>query len=383
MFRLTVRYALLMLWRERLRFLPAVLAVGFSALLVILQFAVLLGIMSLISVPLDCCRADLFVASRGALSLDLGYPIPEDWVSRLLLDPQVADVEPYLYSFEYCRNQTGGALACCVVGARLEETSLGAVTGLTPELRLRLMEPMTVVIDESELGRLGLTRGVGQTVDIGGKRVRVAGLLRGYKSIGGPYVFCSLPTARSVMSLFALPSNANRTSFLVARCRDPEQAARTARRLRDEYPGMEVFTRQEFSTRTRLHWIRETRTGMAMLFTSALGLLVGLVVTSQTLYAATVASLREYALLRAVGIPRWRIARLILAQAAAVGIAGVAVGLPLSLILGVLIDSTGGRVLLPIELLAIGVGVTLATACLSGLFSLRALRLFEPITLLR
>jgi putative ABC transport system permease protein len=383
MFRLTVRYALLMLWRERLRYLAAVLAVGFSALLVILQFGVLLGTISLISVPLDYCRADLFIASQGALSLDLGYPISEDWMSRLLLDPQVADVEPYFYSFEYCHHSRGGALVCCVVGTRLEEHAVGAVTGLTPELRGLLMEPMTVVIDESELQRLGLTHGVGETLEIGGKRVRVVGLLRDYKSIGGPFVFCSLPTARALLSFFTVAANANKTSFLVARCRQQGQAADTARRLKEQYPGMEVFTRQEFSARTRTHWVRETRTGLAMLFTSALALLVGLVITSQTLYAATVASLREYALLRAVGIPRRRIAHLILAQAVSVGVAGVAVGLPLSLGLGLLIDGTGGRVLLPAELLAAGVGVTLVTAGLSGLLALRALRLFEPITLLR
>ena len=45
-----------------------------------------------------------------------------------------------------------------------------------------------------------------------------------------------------------------------------------------------------------------------MAFTTLLGLLVGAAITSQSLFGATVASLREFAVLRAMGIPRWRMA---------------------------------------------------------------------------
>ena len=63
-------------------------------------------------------------------------------------------------------------------------------------------------------------------------------------------------------------------------------------------------------------------------FTALLSLLVGLAITSQTLYAATVASLREYAVLRALGIPRRRMAGLVMAQSLWVGLAGIALALP-------------------------------------------------------
>ena len=59
-----------------------------------------------------------------------------------------------------------------------------------------------------------------------------------------------------------------------------------------------------------------------------LGLLVGAVVTSQTLYAATAASLKEYAVLRALGIPRWRMALSVLGQSFWIGLAGVVIAVP-------------------------------------------------------
>ena len=49
--------------------------------------------------------------------------------------------------------------------------------------------------------------------------------------------------------------------------------------------------RDEFSARTRWHWLTATKSGIAVGGSAILGLLVGAVVTSQTLYAATAASL--------------------------------------------------------------------------------------------
>ena len=69
---------------------------------------------------------------------------------------------------------------------------------------------------------------------------------------------------------------------------------------------MATYTSEEFSRRTRLHWLTKTKAGIALGCAAVLGLLVGAVVTSQTLYAATVSCLREYAVLCALGISRWR-----------------------------------------------------------------------------
>jgi putative ABC transport system permease protein len=132
-----------------------------------------------------------------------------------------------------------------------------------------------------------------------------------------------------------------------------------------------------------MYWMRESKAGVALLFTSGLALLVGLVITSHTLYAATVASLREYALLRALGISLWRIGGLILAQSFWVGLGGVIVAAPLVYGMVHAIQAAGGRVILSPLLLGGTAGVTLVMALASGLYALRSLRLFEPVVLLR
>jgi putative ABC transport system permease protein len=146
---------------------------------------------------------------------------------------------------------------------------------------------------------------------------------------------------------------------------------------------MSVFTTQEFSTRSRVHWLTKTKAGIGMGFAALLGLLVGAVVTSQTLYAATAASLREYAVLRALGIPRWRMMLTVLAQSFWVGLAGLCIALPTVFFLAQGADALGAKVLLPLWLLGSAAAVTMTMALLSGLAALRSLRLAEPAALLR
>lgn len=372
-------YSLIILWRERRRFLPAVLAVAFSDLLITVQVGLLLGALAVLSLPIDHSRADVWAASRGVLSLELGYPIPEAWRARLASMREVVDTECYLYGFSYWRKPGGGSEVCCVIGSALHEGALGAVSDLTPAMRTLLTEPGAVVIDESEVERLGVS-GVGGVAEVAGSRVRVVGLVRGLKSVGPPFVFCSLRTAYLLEPLFR--DYPRHTMYLLARCRNPADAPAVAQRLA-RWPDLSAFTRDEFSTTTRKYWATSTKAGIGMGFTALLSLLVGMAITSQTLYAATVASLREYAVLRALGIPRWRMAGLVMAQSLWVGLGGIALALPMIFALAAGGAGSGAEVLVPPWLLGLGSALTLAMALLSGLAALRSLRLVEPITLLR
>src|SRR5262249_3519488 len=114
-----------------------------------------------------------------------------------------------------------------------------------------------------------------------------------------------------------------------------------------------------------------------------LGVIVGAAVTSQTLYAATAASLREYAVLEALGIPTWRMAGLIMAKSLWIGLFGLTLAVPvvaLSASLGYLL---GPRALVPPWLLLGTAALTLVMALISGLLALPSLRLAQPAQLLR
>jgi putative ABC transport system permease protein len=370
-------YSLATLWYERQRYLPGVLAVAFSALLIALQCGLLLGLFSITSIPIDHTTADVWMGAPQVLSVDLGEPIRESMLCRMGVQPEIERSEFYLQGFSYWSKPGGGRELCMVIGSRLSPDALGKVDALTPEQCGQLAEEGAVVVDESDLDRLGI-RGVGSVAEISNQQVHVVGLTKGLKSLAGPYVFCSITTARQRLRLAE-----DQTTYVLGRCRNKADAERVVQRLK-KYKNVSAFTQAEFSRRTQMHWLTKTKAGAALGYAAALGLLVGAVVTSQTLYAATVASLREYAVLRALGIPRWRMALMVVSQSFWIGIIGIMLAMPAVYGLSWLADHLMRvQINLPWWLQAGAAVVTLVMALLSGLFALRSLRLVEPAMLLR
>lgn len=372
-------YSLTTLWYERQRYLPGVLAVAFSALLIALQCGLLLGLFSITSIPIDHTQADVWMGASEVLSVDLGRPIPESTLARMGVQPEIERCEPYLQGFAFWSKPKGGSELCMVIGSRLSPDSLGKIKKLTPEQCGMLAEEGTVIIDESDLKRLGVK--VGMTAEISGQPVRVVSTTRGLPSLAGPYVLCSIPTARKRLPV----QQGQTTTYILGSCRNKQDAPKVVERLNRSYKDVSAFTQGDFSRRTQLHWLLKTKAGIALGYAAALGLLVGAVVTSQTLYAATVASLREFAVLRALGIPRWRIAVMVVSQSFWIGIIGIALALPAAYGLAWAADHMMGVriVSLPWWLLNSAAGVTLVMALGSGLFALRSLRQIEPAMLLR
>ena len=371
-------YALATIWYERTRFLPAILAVAFSAILIAVQTGLVIGLLSMISLPVDRSTAHVWVGYPGVRSVDLGRPIPDRWLARLAAQPEVVRAEPCQLGFSLWTRIGDKANAaapevCTVVGCRLDAGSIGAVEFLRndPALRERLTEPFTVAVDEAEIGRLNVS-GVGDVAEILGRRVKVVGLVRGYRSVGGPYVFCSVETARPLLKY----SNVEST-YLLASCKNAADAAGVARRLR-QYPQMSAYTSSDLSHRSRMHWLTTTKAGVTVGFTGLLGLLVGAVITSQTLYAATAASQREFATLRAMGIPRWRLQLGVMVQSFWVGFFGVLLAAPITFGLAWTANRLGTQVTLHPLVLAVAAGVTMLMALLAGLAALRSFQHVDP-----
>lgn len=372
-------YALATIWFERYRFFPAVLAVAFSAILIAAQTGLVIGLLSMTSLAIDKTRAEIWVSYPGVRSVDLGMPLPERWGSRLLAQPEIERIEPSTIGFSLWTRVSNNRAeppipeVCTIVGCRMDGESLGLIEDLRrqPDLVARLNEPFTVAVDQDELGRLGI-RGPGEEAEIFGVRVRVIGLVRGYKSLGGPYVFCNHDTARVLMKYVA-----GQTTFLLAKLNDGANIDSVVARLND-YPAMSAFTASDFSMRSRFHWLFTTKAGVAVGFTALLGLLVGAVVTSQTLYAATAASQREFATLRAMGIPKWRLKLNVLAQSFWVGLFGIIVAFPITLLIAEIGNRVGTQVRLHTLVLLAAAGITMLMAIVSGLAALRSFQNIDP-----
>ena len=136
-----MNYSLNTIWRERKRFLPGIIAVVFSTVLILFEGGLLVGQFSLTSIPIDHTSADVWVGHPKNLSVDLGRPSPERWMNLVASQPEVDRVEGYIIRLFMLEPPHGNTGLCTVVGSSLEDNAIGAVRELTPELRRLLSEP--------------------------------------------------------------------------------------------------------------------------------------------------------------------------------------------------------------------------------------------------
>lgn len=371
-----MRYALDTLWFERRRYLAGVLAVAFSGVLIAMQIGLLIGLIGVVSVPIVNGKAQVWVSYPNTAAVDLGRPIPNYWIDRLWMSPDVVNADQYIQGFTYWKTTGGANELTIVIGCNLQDDSLGPIGQLTSEQRALLTEPNSVILDGRDKHRLEISE-VGQEGEVSGQRVRVVGFTQNMGSISGPYVVCSLPTARRLLRL-----RDDQSTYLLATCKDREGVKRLIEQVR-RFPKLTAFESEEFSVRSKLHWTGKTKAGIALGFAAVLGLAVGASVTSQTLYSATVASIRELAVLRALGIPRWRMGLFVMQQSLLVGLVGLGLGMPITWGLATLARSLGTQAVLPFWLLSSTAAITLSMALLSGLLALRSLKGAQPALLLR
>jgi putative ABC transport system permease protein len=142
------RKTLIYEWR---RFLPAMLAVGFAGLLQLLQLALVLGIFGSTSLYITGSSADVWVGYPGTQSVGSGRTIDADVESRVLMDPAVLRVEPYIWVDGDWRGPTEtGGVSVFVSGIDPSPNALMFSKALPPSLRARLAEPDAVVVDRSD-----------------------------------------------------------------------------------------------------------------------------------------------------------------------------------------------------------------------------------------
>jgi putative ABC transport system permease protein len=129
---------------------------------------------------------------------------------------------------------------------------------------------------------------------------------------------------------------------------------------------------------TRFYWMFTTGAGVAVLLAALLGLVVGVVVVAQTIYATTMDHLREYATLKAIGATNGYLYRVIIQQA----VISAAVGYAFAMIVSWFVvrgsEKGGAAILLPLPV-AIGIlGLTVLMCTGAALVSINKVTRLDP-----
>ena len=374
------RKTLIYEWR---RFLPAIMATGFSGLLLTVQAALVLGIFGSAAVYVRATSADLWAGYPGTQSVNFGRAIDPDVELRLRMDPEVVDVEPYQWVEGDWHNaqSSGGGVSVFVSGIKPRAGGLMFSRLLSPGLRQRLEEPSAVIVDRSELDQLGTD--LDQWAWINGQRVHVIAAIAGLRGLGGVNVLASLETARLLQGNDSAANGG--ATYYVAKLRNSSHAAAVQARLgaSPAFGPFEVWTAKQFAWRSQLYWMLDTGAGVAVLFMAAIVCLVGAVITSQSLMAMVAASAREYAVLNALGASLQALSRVVLEQSCWIGGLGLLVAGMSSTLLLSLAAQHDVPVAMNLPVALVCASMVLGLALISGLIAMRGLLRADPALLLR
>jgi putative ABC transport system permease protein len=353
------------LFHDRLSLLVTLIGIVFSVVLVAIQCGLYLGSERTIATVIDKAVADLWVVPIGTKSFDDPSLLIGREKHAILSTPGVQHVEEMVVGFSAWRKPRGGKKAFILVGLDYQNGGLAPWNideGSLEELSI----PNSVAIDRSYFADLGIEK-IGDYAEINNQRVRVSAVTKGIRSFTTlPYAFTSIARARQFVG-----ANPEQATYQLVSLLPGADLETVRSNLVARLPDAEVLTQEEFRTRSLNYWLFKTGAGMALISGAALGIIVGVVVVAQTLYASTKDHLNEFATLRALGASAGYIHVVILIQAILSAIIGYLMGIALALLV---VNAAKGTTLnvvmtpkLALWLLALTVGMCIIAA-ISAIF---------------
>ncbi len=373
---------LILAWKnlihDRVRLAVTLTGIIFALVLILIQFGLFLGFIETSSNIVAASRADLWVTAPAIPHVNGGNPLPERHRWRALALSGVERAERYALFFVTWKLPSGAVESVQTAGFSLE-SGMGGPWNLTAGSVEALRGEDTVIIDELYMAKLGVTQ-LGQSVEINGRRARIVGFTRGIRSFTtSPYVFTSFKNAQNYINL-----RENETVYLLVRARPGVAPEALKPRLQAALgPSVEVHTNEEMRRKTMFYWVFSTGAGVTTLLGAVLGLIVGVVVVAQTIYAATVDHIREFGTLKAMGATNGNIYQVILTQAALSGVMGYAVAIVVAAFVSRASDSGNAPIALPPEVAAGTLLLALAMCMGASIISIRKATTIDPAMVFR
>lgn len=375
------RMTTLLAWRnlahDRVRLVVTLVGIVFSVVLMGMQTGLLVGFTRTTAGLVEHARADLWVVPKGTLDVDLGGPLDERRRYQAMAVPGVARVEPYFINFARWHKPGGGTESIQLVGFPIDGTLAGPwqlVEGQREDLR----RPDAVIVDRLYARKLGVER-IGDTVEINGRRARVVGFTQGVRTFTqSPYVFATLANVRHFVG-----APERTVGYLLIALQPGADAAQVEADIEARIPEVEVYQAAAFAKSSSDYWLYTTGAGFSLVISALLGLVVGVVIVAQTLYASTIDRLPEYATLKAMGAPASYLYRIIVTQAAIGAAVGYGVGLAIVEVLVWASRNASAAPILPPWLAgALGL-LTLAMCIAAAVISIRKVMSIDPVGVFR
>lgn len=396
------------------RFLVAQAGIMFAVSLVTIQLGVLKGFTRSTALLVDHSSADLWVASKEMVHLELTSSIAAAQVVQAQKIAGVERAEALMIRSSVWRDEKGHITPIRIFGFN-PDSRLFAGWKLPQGSLSALKQPYTVMIDQAGLRNIGLKQ-VGDRGNIGSLPAQLVGLSQDTQSIASSvFIFTSLENANAYAtaglntsvkcirgsegdlactnafenapinaspSVPATPRNLSLSdpiSYILIRAQPNQDLQQLRQRLEASLANTRVYTQAEIADQTREYWTERTGVGFILGLGATVGFVVGMVIVGQILYSSVSDHLREFGTLKAMGASNWVIYGVILEQALWMAVLGYLPSMALCLGLGAWTQAAKGIMILVTPGMAGGIFVLTIVMCVgSALFAVQKVTRVDP-----
>ncbi len=370
------------LLQERGRLIITLVGIVFSTVLTLVEVGIYLGMMGNATSVVRNTDADIWVVSKNVPNFDFTQPFPAYRINHIRALDEVLWAEKIHVWFAFLKLADGRREQAQVIGFN-PDTGIGGPWAMAAGAPTDVKGGPYIIMDQSSRQRLGKLE-LGSMWEINLFReqsFKLVGLSREALSFTTiPVIFASYNEVdQSLMGT----DFEGKTSFIVAKLKDPARVDAVVQSLRAVLPDNDVYTKQEFIDRTVNYWTIQTGMGMAFFLTAILAVLIGGAIVGQTIYAGTIEHLRDYGTLKAMGAQNSDINLVILTQAAVSAVLGYAIGVIVTLAARGGIESAGVMMQLPLLLLAVVFVVIMVTCLVAAYISVHKVKTLDPVMVFR
>ncbi|MDZ4825695.1 MAG: FtsX-like permease family protein [Actinomycetota bacterium] len=312
--------------RERLRLAISVGGVAFAVLLILVLRGLYAGVLDQATQYIRSVDADIWVAEREA---------PGDFFHSVsLLSTDLRDDVGAVAGVQDVNTLVARPIVFEHGGKDLDFLLLGidpvGVVGGPPAIEKgrTLRSSGELVLDRVFSRNAGI--GIGDTVTIEDRRLRVVGLARGGNTLFSQFAWAS---DEDVRRLFGID---NLVNYYLVGVADSTDARAVADRLERDVEGVQAFDQAEFLDANTSD-ISEGFLPIIWVLV-VIAFVIGTAVIGLTIYTATLEKRREYGVLKAIGFTNRRLFGIIYQQSLVAGAIGFAVGLFLAVALGAFVE---------------------------------------------
>lgn len=375
--------ALKMLFGDPVKLAGLVLGMAFSTLLMTQQGGFFISLISRASnIVSEAKGVDVWVIDPQTETAESPKPMRDIELFRVRGVDGVADASPLVQSTATLRTPESRSIAAAFLGvddARLLGINPRFVVGRPEDLR----RPDAIAIDRLGFSKLwpGEPLQSGKVIEVNDRRAVVVAITDALPGFSAPVIVYT----RVSQVLAYAPGGRNRLSFILVRLTKGADAGTVARRISAQ-TGLKALTSTQLQRMTIGYVLSNTGIAPSFGVVIALGAIVGILVTGLTFTLFVSDNLKQFAVLKAVGVSNSRLLGMVATQALVVAFIGYAIGLltATSFFDGVnqpLSDLKGFW--LPWQVAALSAGAVVTIVLIASLVSMRRVLALDPATVFR